>query len=410
MGVKVLPEIDSYWSSSPLIGCSWIKSTMPRNRFKTINRFLHLADNAFLRRRGDPNYDPIFKVRPIVEHMKTRFRQYFVPHKCLAIDEAMIKFNGRLKFKQYMPSKPTKFGIKVWEICDSSNGYCLDFDVYTGKESDPPSRNGVGYDVIEKLTRPYTNKFHHVYFDRYFTGLPIVEHLLRLNTYASGTVNLNRKGLPKRAKSLKLKRGAARFFQKENSRVVLTTWRDKRQVSVLSSNCTDALGENGKPKSIIDYNNHMGGVDLSDQMCAYYRIGRPAHKWWRYVFWFCLNLAITNSWLLFKSTVTREELKKAPTHLKYRLLLAEQLRNYYSASKIVRGRPTKCLPSTAHVFDRIGAHKLVKFDGRSKKCRQCSVQGRRTARGYKKETQYKCKLCDIPLCKVHCFASFHNAA
>ena len=104
---------------------------MPRNRFKTINRFLHLADNAFLRRRGDPNYDPIFKVRPIVEHMKTRFRQYFVPHKCLAIDEAMIKFNGRLKFKQYMPSKPTKFGIKVWEICDSSNGYCLDFDVYT---------------------------------------------------------------------------------------------------------------------------------------------------------------------------------------------------------------------------------------------------------------------------------------
>ena len=75
MGVKVLPEIDSYWSSSPLIGCSWIKSTMPRNRFKTINRFLHLADNAFLRRRGDPNYDPIFKVRPIVEHMKTRFRQ-----------------------------------------------------------------------------------------------------------------------------------------------------------------------------------------------------------------------------------------------------------------------------------------------------------------------------------------------
>jgi hypothetical protein len=37
------------------------------------------------------------------------------PNKEQSIDEGMIAFKGRLSFKQYLPAKPTKFGIKVWE-------------------------------------------------------------------------------------------------------------------------------------------------------------------------------------------------------------------------------------------------------------------------------------------------------
>ena len=42
----------------------------------------------------------------------------------------MIGFRGRLSFRQYMPAKPTKYGIKVWMVADSGNGYVLNFDVY----------------------------------------------------------------------------------------------------------------------------------------------------------------------------------------------------------------------------------------------------------------------------------------
>lgn len=37
-----------------------------------------------------------------------------------------------------MPAKPTKYGIKVWMAADSSNGYVLNFDVYSGKETNRP--------------------------------------------------------------------------------------------------------------------------------------------------------------------------------------------------------------------------------------------------------------------------------
>jgi hypothetical protein len=34
------------------------------------------------------------------------------PNKEQSIDEGMIAFKGRLSFKQYLPAKPTKFGIR----------------------------------------------------------------------------------------------------------------------------------------------------------------------------------------------------------------------------------------------------------------------------------------------------------
>ena len=40
-------------------------------------------------------------------------------------------------------------------------------------------------------------------------------------------------------------------------------------------------------------------------------------------------------------------------------------------------------------------------------CWQCSRMGRKTPGGYQVETSYKCCVCDIPLCKVGCFAEFH---
>ena len=48
-----------------------------------------------------------------------------------------VKFNGRLEYKQYMKSKPTSWGIKVWCSACPTSGYLLDFSIYTGKLSQP---------------------------------------------------------------------------------------------------------------------------------------------------------------------------------------------------------------------------------------------------------------------------------
>ena len=45
----------------------------------------------------------------------------------------MVGTRCRVEFIQYMPKKPTKFGIKLWVICEADTGYCLRYQIYNGK-------------------------------------------------------------------------------------------------------------------------------------------------------------------------------------------------------------------------------------------------------------------------------------
>ena len=45
----------------------------------------------------------------------------------------MVSTRFRVQFLQYMPKKPTKFGSKLWIICEAGTGYCLRYQIYTGK-------------------------------------------------------------------------------------------------------------------------------------------------------------------------------------------------------------------------------------------------------------------------------------
>ena len=64
----------------------------------------------------------------------------------------MKKFKGRIGFRQYMPNKPTRWGIKMWSLCESKSGYLLDWNIYTGKDNNPVNADaGLGTNVCLKL-------------------------------------------------------------------------------------------------------------------------------------------------------------------------------------------------------------------------------------------------------------------
>ena len=55
--------------------------------------------------------------------------------KQVAIDEQMVKFKGKkIGFKQKMPPKPIKVGIKLWTLAGACNGCIGMFDLYKGAE------------------------------------------------------------------------------------------------------------------------------------------------------------------------------------------------------------------------------------------------------------------------------------
>ncbi len=134
MGIVRLPRLELYWSSQfSLIKTPGISTIMPLRRFEQIWRFLHLTDNNLEIAYGQPGYDKLFKVRKLLDLLCPRFESEFELHQSCTIDEAMIPFKGRLKFKQYMKDKTTKWGIKVFVLADSITGYVKRLQVYTGK-------------------------------------------------------------------------------------------------------------------------------------------------------------------------------------------------------------------------------------------------------------------------------------
>ena len=76
----------------------------------------------------------------------------------------MIAFKGRL-FRQYLPAKPTKNGIKVWMAADASNG-CGKF-LCLPRKGQNRRIHGLGYDVVMNMARHFLNQNHHV-FDNFF--------------------------------------------------------------------------------------------------------------------------------------------------------------------------------------------------------------------------------------------------
>ena len=54
---------------------------------------------------------------------------------------------------QYVRMKPTKWGFKLWVLCDSCNGYTWNFSVYRGKEGEAVSSKGLSYDVVMKILK-----------------------------------------------------------------------------------------------------------------------------------------------------------------------------------------------------------------------------------------------------------------
>ena len=413
MGINNLPRLAMYWSSDPFIGNTGIQNIMTKNRFEELSQYLHFSNSETEPQRGEENFDRLYKVRSLLSGVLENSQKAYEPSKNLSIDEGMIAFKGRLSFRQYMPAKPTKYGIKVWMAADSENGYVNNFSVYLGKEANVPRVNGLGYDVVMKMASPFLRKHRHIFFDNFFTSTKLMEDLLAQDTYACGTVRSNRKDLPPCAKN-KLKQGEKVSAQR--GKIIFTKWHDKRDISFLSSNVLPSepsrlvpRKKNGrniqieKPRVADVYTADMGGVDRADQLRSFYFAGYSSRKWYRYIFWFLFNLSVCNSFILESIYRTNQGERKRPM-INFRLDLAKRLINGFSQRKRKR-RSQEALNQPVAREEHISVH----VQGRKRKCVQCIQAGRRTPKGYKVETRFECSLCKVALCRT-CHNEYHARA
>ncbi len=106
---------------------------MKRERLSLLLKFLHLNDNNHFIPNGQPGHDPLHKIRLFLDKILDNFLSSFQLGREVSLDESMIGFKGRLGFVQYMPIKPTKWGLKAFIVSDSVTGYTFNWVLYTGK-------------------------------------------------------------------------------------------------------------------------------------------------------------------------------------------------------------------------------------------------------------------------------------
>lgn len=174
MGIHVLPGTSDYWSSFPELRLDTVANIMPSKRFFKILQCLHCNDNTKVVPRGAVGYDKLHKLRPLIDSLNVSFMNTYEPANVQSIDEKMVKFKGRSVMKQYMPLKPIKRGYKIWIRADATNGYCCEFQVYTGKKEG--SEEGLGMRVVKDLSQN-VNEGVLLVFEKFFTSYELMEYL-----------------------------------------------------------------------------------------------------------------------------------------------------------------------------------------------------------------------------------------
>ena len=244
------------------------------------------------------------KVSQVLEYINPRFLQYYHPGPNLSADESTVPFKGRIGFKVYNPMKPTKWGLRLYDIACSMTGYMLTIIPYYGKATTDVLGNvshkfntRIILELVDTVMKATKATGYHVFTDRLYTNIELAKELLMRKVHLTGTIQTNRVGLPDQVKKgkIKLSRGKHISFCR-NNRFHVLSWCDKRYVTMCSTFCNNIIAkicriakgnvieEITKPQMISEYTANMGGVDKADHYCTSYAFAQKSLKWWRKLF------------------------------------------------------------------------------------------------------------------------------
>ena len=158
---------------------------MRQDQFEQIFWLLHTSHAE----EGQPERR-IDKVKTLIDILNPIFQSSYKPSQDVGVDETMVGFRGRFGAKQYMPNKP---GIKAFTMADSKNGYVLNVQPYTGRDTlQEASTEYVNLlqpaRIVLHVIELYLNKGHHVFTDMYYTSIPLAQarHSLIVHLHSLG--------------------------------------------------------------------------------------------------------------------------------------------------------------------------------------------------------------------------------
>lgn len=295
MSVVTLPGVKLYWRRS--LRNDMVANVMPRNRFEQILSLLHISDNTKQPAKNSPQYDRLYKIRPLLNNCAANFEDCAEWEAVNAVDEQMCPFKGKLGIKVYIANKPIKRGVKIFALAGQS-GYLHRFSVagdniprLSAAEVELLEDQGIGMSgqvVLGLLTKPEPPPDGtQVFFDNYFASPALLTKLLEMQVPAACTLRRDRMdSVPlKSEKTLRQEGRGSMDFKLTDAGILLLRWFDSKEVNVGSNHYSAhptrvAKRWDKKEKQFVDvnvpslisaYNSGMGGVDYCDQFMSFYR-------------------------------------------------------------------------------------------------------------------------------------------
>uniref|UniRef100_A0A3B5KFR9 Pogo transposable element derived with ZNF domain b n=1 Tax=Takifugu rubripes TaxID=31033 RepID=A0A3B5KFR9_TAKRU len=414
MGIKNLPDLSQYWSWTHNDNSYTFYQTMSLIRFRQIAANIRMGSVTTAECRGAQSSDALSIFRPMLEILGGAMWSTYQPNCSLAVDRALLPSleEGRLK-------EDAKVQPEVWLLCDSKSGYCHRLSIQVGEKV----QQGQGCTVVSELVKGLEGKHHHLYLANSLASVPLLQKLLDQGIYASSSFPQFSPILPRELWEEGSLDKPGDFHQKQFGPLLVTRWRDMKEMGCLSTNA--APGEHDtvwrrsqtkvgeldpvhRPLAFRLLQENMRGVDICKQLLACNPLGGiPQDKHWRNLFWFLVNLSIVNAFIML-----RESRKDSPppwvqdglfTQVIFRKRLGNQLakcgQKYLDPGEMARSR-TSIGPTEELVKER---HRLAKISTFSKRCKNCNLKNLRH------ESVYGCSTCGVNLCKQpSCFWEFHG--
>ncbi|XP_055918374.1 piggyBac transposable element-derived protein 4-like [Eupeodes corollae] len=432
MGLVPLGRMEEYWETKGVYNMALPRTIMSRNRFQVLLSMLHFENNE-----TSSQTNRLRKIEKLIDHLQTNFKALFYPGEDFVIDETLVPWRGRLVFRQYIPNKTHRYGVKLFKLC-STDGYTWALRVYTGKSATGEREVGLAKNVCTELCQGLLNEGRCLFVDNFYTSYELAQSFLQQRTHVVGTLRANKRNLPKEVLLAKLKRGEV-ISREDNDGIVVLKWKDTRDVRMLSTKHAPVLVPTSnrrsapvriqedsaqpstssnppqatrprrtthrlptKPEAILAYNKGKAGIDLSDQMGSYATTLRKGVKWYRKLgIELLLGTSVVNAWVVYKNvTQTKICIRK------FREKLVGELLNMPSSSS----RPEQPRTKHHHLKDRLN-------DSGIKIRRKCSVcynritkeKGRVCARKEARQTYTFCEDCpEQPQMCRDCFNQQHK--
>ena len=233
-----------------------------------------------------------------------------------------------------------------------------------------------------------------------------------MGIYATATVRAKRKNMPVLKHDKWIKSGEHDWFSSNHLSAI--KWMDNKSVILLSNYFNPketqqierrVKGSKDKvkvacPSVIQEYNQFMGGVDLSDQMKVTYEVDRRSKfRFYLRIFFDFLDITVVNSKILYNKIESAPSLSS----LDFRYSIAQTMIRKFSSRKraVLLSRPSK--RSRDPSFDIVDH--LPDFAPSRVCCAFCS------SNNVESRTYVRCITCNIALCiqKDHnCFQQYHT--